>query len=45
MTRDYWAATTAGQLPCESHLERHHAMLMDFDPQVTGLVGQPFRLF
>ncbi|MDJ0342143.1 TnsA-like heteromeric transposase endonuclease subunit [Streptomyces sp. H10-C2] len=45
VTRDYWAATTARQLSCESHLERHHAMLMDFDPQVTGLVGQPFRLF
>ncbi|MFF1421568.1 TnsA-like heteromeric transposase endonuclease subunit [Streptomyces sp. NPDC058280] len=45
VTRGYWAATTAGQLSCESHLERHHAMLMDFDPQVTALAGQPFRLF
>ncbi|MEV0987813.1 TnsA-like heteromeric transposase endonuclease subunit [Streptomyces sp. NPDC049949] len=45
VTRDYWAATTAGHLSCESHLERHHAMLMDFDPQVTALAGQPFRLF
>ncbi|MGK5628911.1 TnsA-like heteromeric transposase endonuclease subunit [Streptomyces sp. URMC 123] len=45
VTRDYWTATTAGQLSCESHLERHHAMLMDFDPRVTVLVGQPFRLF
>ncbi|RNG26246.1 TnsA-like heteromeric transposase endonuclease subunit [Streptomyces botrytidirepellens] len=45
VTRDYWVATTAGQLSCESHLERHHAMMMDFDPQVTDLAGQPFRLF
>ncbi|MEU9190531.1 hypothetical protein AB0D14_39665 [Streptomyces sp. NPDC048484] len=45
VTHDYWAATTAGQLSCESHLERHHAMLMDFDPQVAALSRQPFRLF
>ena len=45
VTRDYWAATTGGPLSCESHLERHHAMLLDFDPRVTGLAGQPFRLF
>ncbi|MFG2844184.1 TnsA-like heteromeric transposase endonuclease subunit [Kitasatospora sp. NPDC048296] len=45
VTRDYWVATTGGTVSCESHLERHHAMLLDFDPQVRGLVGQPFRLF
>ncbi|MGW7754483.1 TnsA-like heteromeric transposase endonuclease subunit [Streptomyces violaceusniger] len=45
VTRQYWAATTRGPLLCESHLERHHAMLMDFDPLVTGLSAQPFRLF
>jgi hypothetical protein len=45
VTRDYWAATTSGPLSCESHQERHHAMLLDFDPRVRGLVGQPFRLF
>ncbi len=45
VTRDYWAATTGGQVSCESQLERHHAMLLDFDPQVTGLTCQPFRLF
>ncbi|MEU9015594.1 hypothetical protein AB0D12_39090 [Streptomyces sp. NPDC048479] len=26
MTRDYRAVTTAAQLPCASHLERHHAI-------------------
>lgn len=45
VTRDYWAATMGGALSCESHLERHHAMLLDFDPRVTGLAAQPFRLF
>lgn len=45
ITRDYWVATTRARLACESHLERHHAMLLDFDPQVVGLAGQPFRLF
>ncbi|AEM85891.1 helix-turn-helix domain-containing protein [Streptomyces violaceusniger] len=45
VTRQYWAATTRGPLLVESHLERHHAMLLDFDPQVTGLAAQPFRLF
>ncbi|MFF7984155.1 TnsA-like heteromeric transposase endonuclease subunit [Streptomyces sp. NPDC007901] len=45
VTRQYWAATTRGPLLVESRLERHHAMLLDFDPQVTGLAAQPFRLF
>ncbi|MFJ9752798.1 TnsA-like heteromeric transposase endonuclease subunit [Streptomyces chartreusis] len=45
VTRQYWAATTRGPLLVESQLERHHAMLLDFDPQVTGLAAQPFRLF
>ncbi|MCQ8836424.1 TnsA-like heteromeric transposase endonuclease subunit [Streptomyces malaysiensis] len=45
VTRQYWAATTRGPLLVESHLERHHAMLLDFDPQVAGLAAQPFRLF
>lgn len=45
VTHDYWVATTGGTVSCESHLERHHAMLLDFDPRVRGLVGQPFRLF
>ena len=45
VTRDYWAATTGGPVSCESQLERHHAMLLDFDPLVTGLAAQPFRLW
>lgn len=45
VARDYWVATTGTSLRCESHLERHHAMLLDFDPKVIALVGQPFRLF
>ncbi|WP_167349433.1 hypothetical protein [Streptomyces durhamensis] len=44
VTRQSWAATTRGPLLVESQLERHHAMLLDFDPQVTGLAAQPFRL-
>ncbi|WP_165977349.1 TnsA-like heteromeric transposase endonuclease subunit [Nonomuraea diastatica] len=45
VTRNYWWATMGGQLSCESHLERHHAMLLDFDPSVTALAAQPFRSF
>jgi hypothetical protein len=43
--RDYWVATTRSRIACESHLERHHAMLMDFDPNVVALAAQPFRLY
>jgi hypothetical protein len=43
--RDYWVATTRSRIVCESHLERHHAMLMDFDPTVVALAAQPFRLY
>lgn len=45
VTREYWSTTMRKPLACESRLERDYAMLMDFDPQVTGLVSQPFRLF
>jgi hypothetical protein len=45
VTREYWSTTMRRALACESRLERDHAMLMDFDPQVAGLVSQPFRLF
>jgi hypothetical protein len=45
VTRDYWSATTGGVVSCESHLERHHAMLLDFDSQVRGIAAQPFRLW
>ncbi len=40
----YWAATTGRHVGFESWLERDHAMLLDFDPQVTGLSSQPFWL-
>ncbi len=43
--RDYWVATTRRRIACESHLERHHAMLMDFDPRVVAVAAQPFRLY
>jgi hypothetical protein len=45
VTREYWSTTMWRALVCGSRLERDHAMLMDFDPQVAGLVSQPFRLF
>ncbi|MGW0995055.1 TnsA-like heteromeric transposase endonuclease subunit [Streptomyces sp. NPDC002523] len=41
----YWAATTGGHVGFESWLERDHAMLLDFTPQVSGLLSQPFWLF
>ncbi len=44
VTRDCRAATAGGPLSCEPHLERHHAMLLDFGPRVTGLAARPSRL-
>ncbi|MBK3632249.1 TnsA-like heteromeric transposase endonuclease subunit [Streptomyces sp. MBT97] len=44
MTGDYWSTQVRKSFACESRLERDHAMLMGFDPQVAGLVSQPFRL-
>lgn len=38
----YWSSTTGGHVGFESWLERDHAMLLDFTPQVTGLPSQPF---
>jgi hypothetical protein len=40
-----WSATTGAHVGYESWLERDHAMLLDFDPQVVGLAAQPFQLF
>ncbi|WP_405681391.1 hypothetical protein [Streptomyces sp. NBC_01238] len=34
----YWSATTGGHVGFESWLERDHAMLLDFTPEVTGLL-------
>ncbi|MFJ5736829.1 TnsA-like heteromeric transposase endonuclease subunit [Streptomyces microflavus] len=41
----YWSSTTGGHVGFESWLERDHAMLVDFTPQVTGLLSQPLWLF
>lgn len=44
----YWSATTGGHVGFESWrawLEREHAMLLDFTPEVTGLLSQPLWLF
>ena len=40
----WWSATTGSHVGYESWLERDHVMLLDFDPQVTVLVAQPFWL-
>ena len=40
----WWSATTGVHVGHESWLERDHVMLLDFDPQVTMLVAQPFWL-
>ncbi|MFG3117546.1 TnsA-like heteromeric transposase endonuclease subunit [Streptomyces sp. NPDC048197] len=45
VTRQCSAAPMRGPLLVESQLERHHAMLLDFDPRMMGLAVQPFRLF
>ncbi len=41
----YWSATTGGHVGFESWLERDHAMLLDFTPEVIGLLSQPLWLF
>jgi hypothetical protein len=40
----YWSATTAGFVPYESLLELSHLLLIDFDPWIRWIYGQPFRL-
>ncbi|MFF5361166.1 TnsA-like heteromeric transposase endonuclease subunit [Streptomyces scabiei] len=40
----YWSATCGGHVGYESWLERDRLMLLDFDPLVTGMSSQPFRL-
>ena len=40
----YYAATLDAHVGFESWLERDHAILLDFDPQVTGFASQPFWL-
>ena len=40
----WWLSTTGCHVGYESFVERDHVMLLDFDPDVTGVVSQPFRL-
>jgi hypothetical protein len=40
----WWAVTTDELVGYESWLERDHAMMLDFDPEVTGFASQPFWL-
>jgi len=40
----YYAATVDGHVGFESWLERDHAIMLDFDPQVVGFASQPFWL-
>ncbi|MFC8392615.1 TnsA-like heteromeric transposase endonuclease subunit [Streptomyces sp. NPDC057238] len=40
----YWSVTCGGHVGYESWLERDRLMLLDFDPLVTGMASQPFRL-
>ena len=40
----YWAASTDRHVGFESWLERDHAILLDFDPQVRAFASQPFWL-
>lgn len=43
-TGDYWAATSCSLVGYESWVERDAVMALDFDPVVTALASQPFRL-
>ena len=40
----WWSSTMGDHVGFESWLERDHVMLMDFDPDVTGIASQPFWL-
>ncbi|MFD5159424.1 TnsA-like heteromeric transposase endonuclease subunit [Streptomyces hawaiiensis] len=40
----YWSATCGDHVGFESWLERDRLVLLDFDPLVTGMASQPFRL-
>lgn len=40
----WWSSTSGRHVGYESWLEREHAMLLDFDPDVTGFASQPFWL-
>jgi hypothetical protein len=40
----WWSATARRHLWYQSWLARDQAIVLDFDPRVSGLAGQPFRL-
>jgi hypothetical protein len=40
----YWSATTSRLVDFESWGERSWALVLDFDPAVTGIASQPFQL-
>ncbi len=40
----WWSATTGRHVGYESWLERDHAMMLDFDPEVSAFASQPFWL-
>lgn len=40
----WWSSTSGRHVGYESWLERDHAMLLDFDPNVTAYASQPFWL-
>lgn len=40
----WWSATTGRHVGHESWLERDHAMMLDFDPDVVAFSSQPFWL-
>ncbi|MFC5954768.1 TnsA-like heteromeric transposase endonuclease subunit [Streptomyces pratens] len=40
----YWAATSADLVGYESWVELSHLMRLDAEPEVCGVVSQPFRL-
>lgn len=40
----WWSSTTGDHVGFESWLERDHIMVMDFDPDITGIASQPFWL-
>lgn len=40
----WWSATSGAHVGYESWLERDVVMMLDFDPEVVGIVSQPFWL-
>ena len=40
----YWSSTTGGLVVYESRLELARILLADFDPDVRGIVAQPFLM-